>query len=125
DMPSSFLTGQGEDHWEAVAEETDWEEESKHKMARGGGYDPVALLVDMDAEGIDVAVLYPTAMLTWIEEADIFGAACRAYNNWLHEYCSAAPDRLYPVARVPLQDPDLAATEMRRALAELGAKAVM
>ena len=58
--------------------DTDWDEESKHKMSRPGGYDPVARLVDMDAEGIDVAVLYPTAMLTWIEEADIFGAACRA-----------------------------------------------
>ena len=59
----------------------------------------------MDDEGIDVAVLYPTAMLTWVEEADIFGAACRAYNNWLHDYCAAAPSRLYPVALVPLQDP--------------------
>ena len=99
DMPASFLTDQGDDHWEAVAEDTDWEEESKHKMARPGGYDPVARLVDMDAEGIDVAVLYPTAMLTWIEEADIFGAACRAYNNWLHDYCSAAPEPPVPGRR--------------------------
>ena len=117
--------GQGEDHWEAVAEDTDWEEESKHKMARPGGYDPVARLVDMDAEGIDVAVLYPTAMLTWIEEADIFGAACRAYNNWLHDYCSAGPDRLYPVALVPLQDPDAAVARCGGRSSELGAKAVM
>src|SRR5215217_7108221 len=124
-MPSSFLTEQGEDHWEAVAEDTGWEEESKHKMARAGGHDPVARLVDMDAEGIDVAVLYPTAMLTWIEEADIFGAACRAYNNWLHDYCAADPNRLYPVALVPLQDPEAAIVEMRRAVADLGAKAVM
>jgi predicted TIM-barrel fold metal-dependent hydrolase len=94
-------------------------------MSRPGGHDPVARLVDMDAEGIDVAVLYPTAMLTWIEEADIFGAACRAYNNWLHDYCAAAPERLFPVALVPLQDADAAITEMRRAVADLGAKAVM
>ena len=123
-MPADFLTGGGDD-WEAVAEDTDWEEESKYKMARPGGHDPVARLADMDAEGIDVAVLYPTAMLTWIEEADIFGAACRAYNNWLHDYCAAAPDRLYPVALVPLQDPDAAIVEMRRAVEQLGAKAVM
>ena len=58
-----------------------------------------ARLVDMDDEGIDVAVLYPTAMLTWVEEADVFGAACRAYNNWLRDYCAAAPTRLYGVAR--------------------------
>jgi uncharacterized protein len=128
DMPPEFLTGGvGDDEWEmnTVAEQSDWEEESKHKMGRPGGHDPVARLVDMDEEGIDVAVLYPTAMLTWVEEADIFGAACRAYNNWLHDYCSVAPSRLYPVALVPLQDPQAAIVEMRRAVDQLGAKAVM
>ncbi|HEU5308804.1 MAG TPA: amidohydrolase family protein [Acidimicrobiia bacterium] len=130
DMPAEFLTGGGagpdsDSSWDEIAEHTDWEAESKHKMSRPGGHDPVARLVDMDAEGIDVAVLYPTAMLTWIEEADIFGAACRAYNNWLHDYCAAAPERLFPVALVPLQDADAAITEMRRAVADLGAKAVM
>ena len=129
DMPAEFLEGtggpDGEPGWEDVAESTNWDEESKHKMSRPGGHDPVARLVDMDAEGIDVAVLYPTAMLTWVEEADIFGAACRAYNNWLRDYCAAAPDRLYPVALVPLQDPEAAVAEMRRAVTQLGAKAVM
>ncbi len=126
DMPAAFMGGvDHEETWEKTTEDSGWEEESRHKMARPGGYDPVARLVDMDEEGIDVAVLYPTAMLTWIEEADIFGAACRAYNNWLHDYCAAAPSRLYPVALVPLQDPDAAVVEMRRAVEHLGAKAVM
>jgi predicted TIM-barrel fold metal-dependent hydrolase len=113
--------------WAHTAEEeaTSWDEESRHKMMRPGGHDPAARLADMDAEGIDVAVLYPTAMLTWIEEADIFGAACRAYNNWLHDYCAADPDRLFPVALVPLQDQDAAIAEMERAVGTLGAKAVM
>lgn len=127
DMPADFLTGRDESDpsWEEIDPDVGWEEESKHKMSRPGGYDPVARLVDMDAEGIDVAVLYPTAMLTWIEEADVFGAACRAYNNWLHDYCAAAPARLHAVAVVPLQDPDAAVAEMTRAVADLGAKAVM
>jgi predicted TIM-barrel fold metal-dependent hydrolase len=113
--------------WAHTAEEeaTSWDEESRHKMMRPGGHDPTARLADMDAEGIDVAVLYPTAMLTWIEEADIFGAACRAYNNWLHDYCAADPARLFPVALVPLQDQDAAIAEMERAVGNLGAKAVM
>jgi predicted TIM-barrel fold metal-dependent hydrolase len=121
DMPAEFLGGDQT----AITENADWEEESKYKMSRPGGYDPLARLEDMDAEGIDVAVLYPTAMLTWVEEADIFGAACRAYNNWLRDYCAAAPSRLYPVALVPLQDPEAAIVEMRRAVEQLGAKAVM
>ena len=86
---------------------------------------PVARLVDMDEEGIDVAVLYPTAMLTWVEEADIFGAACRAYNNWLHDYCAVAPSRLYPVALVPLQDPRRRSSRCGGRSTHLGAKAVM
>jgi predicted TIM-barrel fold metal-dependent hydrolase len=110
----------------AAGEEAEsWDEESRHKMSRPGGHDPVARLADMDAEGIDVAVLYPTAMLTWIEEADVFGAACRAYNDWLHDYCAADPDRLYPVALVPLQEPAAAVAEMERAATHRGAKAVM
>ena len=102
------------EYWADAAMGESWEEEARRKMGRPGGYDPNARLVDMDDEGIDVAVLYPTAMLTWVEEADVFGAACRAYNNWLRDYCSAAPTRLYGVGLVPLQDVDAAITEMRR-----------
>jgi uncharacterized protein len=131
DMPPDLLGRESGDESEAswgsaeVAGSDSWEEESKLKMGRPGGYDPVARLVDMDADGIDVAVLYPTAMLTWVEEADIFGAACRAYNNWLRDYCAAAPNRLYGVALVPLQDPQAAIVEMERAVEQLGFKAVM
>jgi predicted TIM-barrel fold metal-dependent hydrolase len=55
----------------------------------------------------------------------LFGAACRAYNNWLRDYCAAAPSRLYGVGVVPLQDIDAAVAEMRRCTDELGFKAVM
>ena len=107
-------TTTGDDaNWADAAMAESWEEEARTKMGRPGGYDPNARLVDMDDEGIDVAVLYPTAMLTWVEEADLFGAACRAYNNWLHDYCAAAPTRLYSVGLVPLQDVDAAITEMQ------------
>ena len=117
-------SGEGE-HWaENIGGET-WDEESRSKMGRPGGYDPHARLMDMNAEGIDVAVLYPTSMLTWVEDARLFGAACRAYNNWLRDYCSAAPQRLYGVGMVPLQDTDAAVAEMRRCVEDLGFKAIM
>ena len=69
DVAPEFLDGGGdtEHGWESIVEGgADWDEESKYKMSRPGGHDPAARLVDMDAEGIDAAVLYPTAMLTWI-----------------------------------------------------------
>ncbi|MGE0879111.1 MAG: amidohydrolase family protein [Acidimicrobiia bacterium] len=117
---------EGDDEFwaENIGGET-WDEESRLKMGRAGGYDPKARLADMDDEGIDVAVLYPTSMLTWVEEADLFGAACRAYNNWLRDYCAAAPSRLYGVGLVPVQDYDAAVAEMTRCVNDLGFKAIM
>jgi predicted TIM-barrel fold metal-dependent hydrolase len=121
------LPGQGDradDRWSDTGDAS-WEEAAREKMSRAGGYDPAARLVDMDDEGIDVAVLYPTAMLSWVEEPDLFGAACRAYNAWLRDYCAAEPDRLHGVGLVPLQDVDAAIAEMERAVDRLGFKAVM
>ena len=111
--------------WAADVGGEGWDEEARTKMGRPGGHDPAARLVDMDAEGIDAAVLYPTSMLTWVDDAELFGAACRAYNNWLRDYCSAAPSRLYGVGVVPLQDVDAAVVEMRRCVEQLDFKAVM
>ncbi len=112
--------------WAGDAVGTDlWDEAARSHMSRPGGRDPHARLVDMDEEGIDAAVLYPTAMLSWVEEADVLGAACRAYNNWLRDYCAAAPSRLYGVGVLPVQDIDAAIVEMRRCVDQLGFKAVM
>jgi len=90
--------------------------------AHRGGFDPRHRLADMDAEGIDVAVLYPSIGLNFwaIEDSAAAVALARAYNDWLGEYCAAAPDRLHGAAMVPVQDPDAAVRELRRAREELG-----
>ncbi len=90
--------------------------------ARAGAYDPVARLVDMDSEGIDEVVLYPTIGLGFwgIQDPKAATAVARAYNDWLAGYCAAAPDRLFGAAMVPFQDPDAAVKELRRARDELG-----
>lgn len=87
-----------------------------------GGSDPVARLVDMDSEGIDQAVLYPTiGLYAWaITDPSAAIAIARAYNDWLAGYCSAAPRRLFGAAMLPFQDPAAAAAELRRAVTELG-----
>ncbi|HEY7106195.1 MAG TPA: amidohydrolase family protein [Acidimicrobiia bacterium] len=126
--PDAMVTipeGDDGESWAADVGGESWDEESRAKMGRPGGYDPHARLIDMDDEGIDVAVLYPTSMLTWVDDAALFGAACRAYNNWMRDYCAAAPSRLYGVGMVPLQDPEAAIAEMERCVEQLGFKAVM
>jgi predicted TIM-barrel fold metal-dependent hydrolase len=89
--------------------------------AQPGGSDPVARLEDMDAEGIDQAVLYPSiGLYAWaIDDPAAAVAVARAYNDWLSSYCGAAPRRLFGAAMLPLQDPAAAAAELRRAVVEL------
>ena len=95
---------------------------------RPGMTDPKARLADMDLEGIDVAVLFggalSSAAIGLVENPALALATCRAYNDWLAEYCGAAPDRLKGVAAVPFQDPEAGARELRRAVRELGLVAV-
>jgi len=89
---------------------------------RPGGSDPQARLADMDTEGIDVAVLYPSIGLfvSEVEDGALSAALCRAYNDWLADYCRAAPRRLVGVALLPLVDVDASVAELERATERLG-----
>jgi predicted TIM-barrel fold metal-dependent hydrolase len=97
-----------------------------------GGYDPHARLADMDRDGIGAAVLYPSIAMFFGPVDEIpalhdpeFVADCqRAYNDWVAEYCSAAPTRLFGIAAVPLQDVDRAVVEAERAVNDLGLRGV-
>lgn len=103
-------------------------EESSHAelMDRPGAYEPAPRLQDMDADGIDIAVLYPTAPgLQWVPDAQAMHTMAHEYNRWLYEYCSGDPARLVGVGLVALQDLDLAVKEMERCVTDLGFKAVM
>jgi predicted TIM-barrel fold metal-dependent hydrolase len=94
-------------------------------VTRPGGWVGTERLKDMDADGLEVAVLYPTSMLAVADDVHLFQLACRAYNDWLSDYCSADRARLVGVGVVPLQDIDAAITEMRRCVEVLGFRAVM
>ncbi len=92
---------------------------------RHGGFDPQARVADLDSEGIDVAVLYPSVGLFMLEvgDAGLQAALCRAYNRWLADYCRAAPDRLVGAAAVPLLDVDEGVRELEHAVTNLGMRA--
>jgi predicted TIM-barrel fold metal-dependent hydrolase len=83
-----------------------------------GAWDPAARLADMDALGIDRAVVYPTLIteyLPQIIDRDAAVLLCRAYNDWLWDFAAVAGGQLYPVAALPLQDPPAALEELTRA----------
>jgi len=98
----------------------------RYSELRPGGFDPKVRLTDMDAEGIDTAVLYPSIglFLEAIGDPALAAACCRVYNDWLADYCRAAPKRLIGVAGLPLQDVTFAVKEAERAVRDLGMRGV-
>ena len=82
-----------------------------------GSWDPRARLHDMDQMGVDQTFLYPTWFAEGfhlVEDPDVAYALARAYNDWIADFCQAAPDRLFAAAMVPLQNMDFAREELRR-----------
>lgn len=100
--------------WDSIGE---FDPNIRHPMIEGA-WDPQARLRDMDAMGIDRAFLYPTWFAEGfhlVEDPDVAYALARAYNNWMADFCQAAPDRLFAAAMVPLGNMDFAIAELRRA----------
>lgn len=88
--------------------------------------DPQARLKDMDADGIERGMLFPSAglYLPSVEEESYGAALCRAYNNWLFDYCHSDPKRLMGVGVIPVQERQAAIDEARRVVKEFGFKGI-
>ena len=88
--------------------------------------DPKQRLAAMDRDRIDRGLLFPSAALYLpaVQEEAYATALCRAYNNWLYDYCAEDRVRLMGVAVIPAQDVKLAIDEAKRAVNELGFKGV-
>ena len=81
-----------------------------------GGYDPEQHLKDMQLDGISGEVLYPSQGLFYFKVADsqLMSAIFRAYNDWLAEFCSTAPERLKGIAMINLDDVQDGIQELER-----------
>jgi predicted TIM-barrel fold metal-dependent hydrolase len=88
----------------------DWDE------GQPGGFDPERRLADMDIEGIDAAVLFPTLglFLSLVPEAEAAVAIARVLNDRALEYCGTDRARLFPVGVLPLKDVAAAVAELQR-----------
>ncbi len=80
-------------------------------------WDPVARLTHMDELGTDVQVISPTPMLfSYVAEASVGMRWAAQINDLAREMCETNPVRLKSLCQVPLQDIDLACTEVSRAM---------
>lgn len=83
-------------------------------------------LRDMDAAGIDVAVLSQTAPSVQGErDAAAALASAQRNNDYLAQRIAAHPDRFAGFATVPMHNPRIAADELERAVVELGFKGAL
>ncbi|MGA2395735.1 MAG: amidohydrolase family protein [Candidatus Lustribacter sp.] len=83
-------------------------------------------LAVMDAEDAWLSVNYPTLLLrsSVAKDPALNQALVRAYNNWIADISSEAPERLKWVTVIDVRDPKAAAAEMIRT-AEMGSVGVM
>ena len=115
--------------WPALtdAEEKALAERYAEEIARN--FDPESQVLAMDKEGLDLAILFPTAAMyvTAFTKMDprFAAAACRAYNDWLHDYIQAAdPKRMFGAAAISPHDVESAVSETRRSVTQLRMKAI-
>ncbi len=86
------------------------------------GFDAASQLRAMDVEGLDVAVHFRTLPVVCVDafEPEFAIALCRAWNDWMADFCRLEPQRMKAAALLTLHDAALAAAELRRAVTDLG-----
>ena len=83
---------------------------------RPGGYIPEEHVKDMDADGIDVSILYPTIAfkLYSVPDSELVTVLLHTYNDWVAEFCKPFPDRLKGIGTLNVDDVEVAVKEMER-----------
>ncbi len=80
----------------------------RHSETRPGASDPQARLADQDLDHLRAEVLYPGAfgLQFWTLTDAAYQRECfRVYNDWLGEFCAAAPERFLGAGLLPLRGP--------------------
>lgn len=98
---------------------TDWDLIPKdgYDAMRSGGWDPADRIRDMDIDMVDIHVVFPSYAFMVCDtdnDRDLHVACIRAYNDWVAEFCSYAPDRLFAYGIMPISGVDDAIAEAER-----------
>jgi len=91
----------------------------RFQRAAKTGFSAESRIEDMDENGVDVQIIYPTAAGQMLgkefKDPQLLAACCRAYNDWSADFCSRDPKRLRWAAILPMQDPEESIKEAHRA----------
>ena len=88
---------------------------------RPGGWIPEEHVKDMEIDGVDVSIVYPTVglLLYGVPDGELLTSAFGTYNDWVAEFCSAIPKRLKGIAMLNVDDVQQSVKELERC-AKLG-----
>ncbi len=83
-----------------------------------GAWDVDARIKDMDLDHIQATFLYPNVGLDFFMgqvrlAPDLLAPVCRAYNDYLSEWCSTHKKRLFGIGLVPCENIDEAVAELK------------
>ncbi len=96
---------------------------------RRGGWDPAARLEEMDRDGVDAEVMYPTPRLSGAlvahRDSEYHLAMVRAYNDWISEFVGHAPERFGGLAMLPNRGVEHAVAEIERVMDRPGMRGVV
>ena len=87
-----------------------------------GGYIPDEHIKDMDADGVDAGILFPShafKLYNTVADSELLTACFRVYNDWIREFCDSHPGRLNAIAMLNVDDVKVGVRELERC-AKLG-----
>ena len=93
-----------------------------------GPWDPEARLGDMQRDGVEAEILYPSMARNFYalsgEDTDLQLAGVKSYNDWITGYCAALPGRLFAIGLLSVLDIEFSVNELDR-IAALGHSGAM
>ncbi|MQF69253.1 amidohydrolase [SAR202 cluster bacterium AD-804-J14_MRT_500m] len=104
-------TGRRFDDPQRLSTQARWDE------VREGSYVAQEFVNDNRADSVDVSFVYPTLglFLFNIPSQEIVTASCRAYNDWIIDFCAPFPDALKGLAMINMDEVPEAIEELERA----------
>ncbi len=83
---------------------------------RPGGWIPEEHMKDMEEDGVDVSIVYPTVglLLYSMPDSNLLTEIFRIYNDCLAEFCKPFPDRLKGIACINVDDVKSGVKELER-----------
>jgi uncharacterized protein len=91
-----------------------------------GGYDALARLDEMTADGFAAEVIFPSVGMVLCAHPDLdYKKACfDAYNRWIAEWCATAPERLLGIGQTAVRTPEETVADLEQ-IKSLGLRGVM